>query len=63
MKNGELRQFFLSAHAGAPDVAGKIFLIVRVGQTTADFLMRGILYKGWDIRYLSSNSKVIDENR
>ena len=61
MKNGELRQFVLSSLAVHPDVAGKVFLIVRAGQTTADFLMCGILYKGWDIHYLSSNSKVIDE--
>lgn len=59
MKNGELRQFFLSAKSWYG--AGKVFLIVSARQTSADFLMDGILYKGWSIDYLNSNSKVIDE--
>lgn len=60
MKNGELRQFFLSAHAGNHNVSGKVFLIVSARQTAADFLMDGILYKGWSIHFLNSNSGVID---
>lgn len=62
MKNGELRQFFLSAKSwSGPEVAGKVFLVVSARQTSADVLMDGILYKGWSIDYLNSNSKVIDE--
>lgn len=65
MKNGELRRFFLSANAGAhPNgrdyIAGKVFLVVSARQTAADFLMDGILHKGWSIHFLNSNSEVID---
>lgn len=62
MKPGELRQFFFSAKAGTePDISGRVFLVVSARQTTADFLMDGVLHKSWDIRYLNSNSKVISE--
>ena len=64
MKNGELRQFFLSANAGVisdvVDIAGKVFLVVSARQTAADFLMDGILYRAWSIHFLNRNSKVID---
>lgn len=64
MKNGELRQFFLSAKSRlGPEFAGKVFLVVNARQTAADFLMDGILHKGWSIDFLASNSKVIDETR
>jgi len=63
MKNGELRQFFLSAKAGThpsvADIAGKIFLVVSARQSEADFLMDGILYQRWNIYFLNSNSEVI----
>ena len=58
MKRGELRQFLWSAPA---DVRGKIFLVIGARQTLADFLMDGRLYKNWDINFVESNSKVIDE--
>ena len=60
MKRGELRQFLWSAPA---DVRGKIFLVIGARQTLADFLMVGRLYKKWDINFIKSNSKVIDESR
>ena len=60
MKRGELRQFLWSAPA---DVRGKIFLVIGARQTLADFLMDGRLYKNWDINFVESNSKVIDETR
>ena len=60
MKTGELRQFFWSAPAS---VAGQIFLVISSRQTLADFLMGGRLYKNWDINFVESNSKVIDEAR
>lgn len=64
MKPGELRQFFLSAYAGGhPDVSGKIFLVVSSRHTRVDFLMDGVLHKGWSLHYLNSNSKVLDETR
>jgi len=58
MKRGELRQFFWSAPA---PVRGQIFLVTGARQTLADFLMDGRLYKNWDINFVESNSKVIDE--
>ena len=58
MKPGELRQFFWSAPAA---VAGKTFLVIGARQTLADFLMDGNLYKGWNLDFVESNSKVIDE--
>ena len=58
MKPGELRQFLWSA---PPTVRGKIFLVIGARQTLADFLMDSRLYKNWDINFVESNSKVIDE--
>ena len=58
MKRGELRQFFWSA---PPTVRGQIFLVIGARQTLADFLMGGNLYKGWNLDFIKSNSKVIDE--
>ena len=58
MKPGELRQFLWSAPA---DLRGKIFLVIDARQTLADFLMDGSLYKGWNLDFIKSNSKVIDE--
>jgi hypothetical protein len=58
MKPGELRQFLWSA---PPTVRGQIFLVISSRQTLADFLMDGRLYKNWDINFVESNSKVIDE--
>jgi hypothetical protein len=58
MKQGELRQFFWSA---PPTVRGQIFLVIGARQTLADFLMDGNLYKGWNLDFVESNSKVIDE--
>ncbi len=58
MKAGELRQFFWSAPAS---VAGQIFLVISSRQTLADFLMDGRLYKEWNLDFIKSNSKVIDE--
>jgi hypothetical protein len=60
MQPGELRQFLWSAPAV---VAGKIFLVIGARQTLADFLMDGYLYKEWDLNFVESNSKVIDEAR
>jgi len=60
MKSSELRQFFWSA---PPTVRGKTFLVIDARQTLADFLMDGRLYKNWDINFVESNSKVIDEAR
>jgi hypothetical protein len=60
MKPGDLRQFFWSA---PPTVRGQIFLVTGARQTLADFLMDGRLYKNWDINFVESNSKVIDESR
>ncbi len=60
MKQGELRQFFWSA---PPTVRGKIFLVIGARQTLADFMMDGSLYKGWNLDFIKSNSKVIDETR
>ena len=60
MKAGELRQFLWSAQA---PLAGKIFLVISSRQTLADFLMGGNLYKGWNLDFIKSNSKVIDETR
>ncbi len=58
MKRGELRQFFWSA---PPTVRGQIFLVINARQTLADFLMDGRLYKEWNLDFIKSNSKVIDE--
>ena len=58
MKPGELRQFLWSV---PPTVRGQIFLVISSRQTLADFLMDGRLYKNWDINFIKSNSKVIDE--
>jgi hypothetical protein len=58
MKAGELRQFLWSAQA---PLAGKIFLVISSRQTLADFLMDGKLCKNWNIFFIKSNSKVIDE--
>ncbi len=60
MKQGELRQFLWS---GPPHVRGQIFLVISSRQTLADFLMDGRLYKGWNLDFIKSNSKVIDETR
>ena len=60
MKRGELRQFLWSAPA---DVRGKIFLVIGARQTLADFLMDGKVCKNWNINFIESNSKVIDESR
>lgn len=63
MKSGELRRFFLSARTGtkSPDIGGRVFLVISARQTSADFLMDGVLYKGWSIKFLLSSSSVIDE--
>lgn len=58
MKSGELRQFFWSA---PPTVRGQIFLVISSRQTLADFMMDGRLYKEWNLDFIKSNSKVIDE--
>ena len=58
MKAGELRQFFWSA---PPTVRGQIFLVISSRQTLADFMMDGRLYKEWNLDFIKSNSKVIDE--
>ncbi len=58
MKRGELRQFLWSAPA---PVRGQIFLVIGALQTRTDFLMDGKLYKNWDINFVESNSKAIDE--
>jgi hypothetical protein len=58
MKRGELRQFLWSAPA---PLTGKIFLVISSRQTLADFLMDGKVCKNWNINFIESNSKVIDE--
>jgi hypothetical protein len=60
MKAGELRQFLWIAPS---TVRGQIFLVISARQTLADFLMDGNLYKNWDINFVESNSKAIDEIR
>ena len=44
-------------------MAGKIFLVIGARQTLADFLMDGNLYKEWNLNFVESNSKVINEAR
>jgi hypothetical protein len=44
-------------------LTGKIFLVISSRQTLADFLMDGKVCKNWNINFIESNSKVIDESR
>ena len=60
MRRGDLRQFLWIAPT---PVAGKIFLVIGARQTLADFLMDGNLYKEWNLSFVESNSKVINEAR
>ncbi len=58
MKRGELRQFLWSAPV---PLTGKIFLVISSRQTLADFLMDGKLCKNWNIFFIRSHSRPVDE--
>lgn len=60
MKSGELRQFLWTAPAG---VAGEIFVVISARQTLADFLMDGKVCKNWNIFFIRSHSRPVDEAR
>ena len=58
MRPGDIRQFLWSAPV---PLTGKTFLVIDARQTLTDFLMDGKLCKNWNIFFIKSNSKVIDE--
>ena len=40
-----------------------LFLIVKVGEYTVDYVVNGELVRGWRIEYIIENSEPINENR
>jgi hypothetical protein len=58
MKRGELRQFLWSAPV---PLTGKTFLVIDARQTLTDFLMDGKLCKNWNIFFIRSHSRSVDE--
>ena len=62
MKPGDIRRW-KEPFQMPPFRGSDLFLIVKVGEYTVDYVVNGELVRGWRIDYIIENSEPIDETR
>ena len=62
MKPGDIRRW-KEPFQMPPFRGSDLFLIVKVGEYTVDYVVNGELVRGWRIEYIIENSEPINENR
>ena len=62
MKPGDIRRW-KDPWQMPPFRGSELFLIIRVGDYSVDYVVNGELVRGWRLDYILENSEPIDETR